>query len=199
MNVMPPHKMPLPHGVQAYALLTCANLSPEQEQLCRATCVKLDYSNMKQQIQKVTFSSATSSSYPETFAPTQYVGQHQEDYYEEYYEDDETEEAEGIGHDEPEETFLTDPTSQRTTGAGAYGGGRPNPRPKRSVNPPDEFGNPQVCRYCKSIYHWINNCPDAPDSAKYGGRGRGRSRGYRPRGSYAPRGAPPRRGYQRQF
>ncbi len=49
------------------------------------------------------------------------------------------------------------------------------------MNPPDEYGNPTPCRYCRSIYHWIDKCPDAPESAR-------RPRDSRPRGYNQPRG-----------
>ena len=45
--------MILPEGVLAYALLTCANLSSEQEQLARATCKDLTYNDMKKQIERI--------------------------------------------------------------------------------------------------------------------------------------------------
>ena len=61
-----------------------------------------------------------------------------------------------------------------------------NPR-QRNTNPLDDFGNPQSCRYCKSIYHFLNDCPDAPPRTSTvwrgrnarGGSFRGRSRGGR--------------------
>ena len=42
-NKLKHFNMILPEGVLAYALLTCANLSSEQEQLARATCKDLTY------------------------------------------------------------------------------------------------------------------------------------------------------------
>lgn len=45
--------MTLPEGVLAYTLLTCANLSDEQQQLCRATVANLTYIDMKKTIEKV--------------------------------------------------------------------------------------------------------------------------------------------------
>ena len=44
-----------------------------------------------------------------------------------------------------------------------YGSSQRNPR---RMNPLDEYGNPTPCRYCRSICHWIDKCPDAPDSAR---------------------------------
>ena len=72
----------------------------------------------------------------------------------------------------------------------------PPSQTRKQKNPPDEFGNPNPCRFCKSIYHWVDRCPDAPADIKNSGRGAGhprrytthayRGRGYRPggRGGY---------------
>ena len=46
------HKMTLPTGAKAYFLLEAANLTVDNERLARATA-KLDYDDMKRQIQKV--------------------------------------------------------------------------------------------------------------------------------------------------
>ena len=53
------HKMDLPDGVLAYYLLQCANLTEDQTSLCRATCEKLTYENMKAQIERVSVPSVT--------------------------------------------------------------------------------------------------------------------------------------------
>ena len=47
------YNMNLPDNVLAYYLLDCVNLSDEQTSLCRATCAKLTYADMKTQIERV--------------------------------------------------------------------------------------------------------------------------------------------------
>ena len=60
---------------------------------------------------------------------------------------------------------------QNNRGRGGFHG-----RGGSNLNPPDASGNPSACSYCKSIYHWVDVCPDAPPAYR-GGRGFGRSRG----------------------
>ena len=50
------YNMNLPDNVLAYYLLDCVNLSDEQTSLCRATCAKLTYADMKTQIERVAIS-----------------------------------------------------------------------------------------------------------------------------------------------
>ena len=45
--------MKLPTGVLAYLLLTCANISEDKMEICRATCTELTYDKMKETIEKV--------------------------------------------------------------------------------------------------------------------------------------------------
>ena len=47
----------------------------------------------------------------------------------------------------------------------------PSSQTRKQKNPPDEFGNPTPCRFCKSIYYWVDRCPDAPADIKKSGRG----------------------------
>ena len=44
--------MSLPEGVLAYNLLICANLTNDQQQLCRATVSDMTYDEMKKTIEK---------------------------------------------------------------------------------------------------------------------------------------------------
>ena len=62
LNKIKTHKMELPDGVVAYYLLDCANLTQEQASLCRATCSKLGYAEMKTQIERVSISPNTGTS-----------------------------------------------------------------------------------------------------------------------------------------
>lgn len=190
--------MTLPEGVLAYSLLTCCNLTQQQEQICRTTCKELNYKDMKQQIERIGIINQPSCGVVE---PMQLVTQPQYQYaqYQEYPEEEYGEEEEHHCDPEEEEAYYSYPGRR----------GNYNPRPYRppppsgnfnshnkQLNPPDEFGKPSSCRFCRSVYHWVDKCPDAPNN--YRGRGRGPRRtargGYRGeyRGEY-------RGGGQRQF
>ena len=53
-------KMELPDGVLAYYLLKCASLTEEQSNICKATCDKLTYDEMREKIEQVTSGSKKS-------------------------------------------------------------------------------------------------------------------------------------------
>ena len=73
--------MELPDGVVAYYLLDCANLTQEQASLCRATCSKLGYTEMKTQIERVSISPNTGTSPSDQIEP-QFIAQSYVDDYE---------------------------------------------------------------------------------------------------------------------
>ena len=190
------YNMNLPDNVLAYYLLDCVNLSDEQTSLCRATCVKLTYADMKTQIERVAISNpnpAPARREAVNVEP-QYVAHDNEyqDYYDEQYDEDYNENE---SHDTTvDDAYYSQPgTWSRTSQQ------HQTMNKKGRKNPLDEFGNPAPCRFCKSIYHWVDACPDAPASVKStrgSNRGymrrntRGRARGSTYRGSYNP---------QRQF
>jgi hypothetical protein len=199
------HKMDLPDGVLAYYLLSSANLTEEQTSLCRATCAKLTYTDMKTQIERVSVSSVSPSSNASAAVITvepQYVAQYQQ--YDEapYYYDEEP----GFEQYEEEElavqdTYYNRPGSMPGMTSQPRGGRFFNSSAKKQTNPIDEYGNPAPCRFCKSIYHWVDRCPDAPAATRstgaYRARGARRGLGYPNRGrgrSYGGRG-----GYNTQF
>lgn len=162
------HNMTLPEGVLAYYLLKCANLTEEQMNICRATCLVFTYDSMKTQIGKVTTTVGTSDSKnfdTTTNVQPQFYAAEYEHY--DYYADD---------HDEPDNTYYTRPGYYRS---------RPSPSTSQGakLNPPDEFGNPSKCSFCHSIYHWVNDCLDASRATFSRGRGNRRptrgGRGFR--------------------
>ena len=180
------HDMTIADSVQAYFLLSCANLSPEQTSLCRATCKKLSFADMKEQIERVSMvpepnkhqniqlstSDVSANVQVEFMADT--PGDHA---YEQYYDYD------FPRAEEPAVNYDYDYLSNSTHEYDAYYG-RQNTRASRpqqyrgrgrgrgvSKNRPDEFGNPTVCRFCKSVYHWIEDCPHAPEHVKRTPRG----------------------------
>ena len=158
------HKMDLPEGVLAFYLLDCVNLPKDQTALCRATCPDLTYDNMKTQIERVYSSKQpTATNDSQISVEPQFVTDHDDYYYEEEYADE-------VEADETEDAYYSQPNPhprsyQSRTGQYA------NREDKAKKNPLDEFGNHTPCRFCKSIFHWVDQCPDAPISAKRGMRG----------------------------
>ena len=153
--------MELPDGVLAYTLLTCANLPQEQEQICRATVAALTYTDMKQTIEKVVnnCSGTVRGDHVTVTAESQLF----------------TGDAESCASHMREDQYYSRSQAQHSRSQR----GESAEYHKPALNPRDEFGNPTPCRFCHSVYHWVDKCPDAPPSAKSGG-GRGRGRGRRP-------------------
>ena len=169
-------KMELPDGVLAYYLLKCANLTEEQTNICRATCTKLTYKDMRQQIEKVTSNCDLVSAKSESVA----VAVEPQFYGEEYVDDGphEHDDYQGEYNEYPtEETYYSQQPQYRPRPTSAsFKSSTGNPR----QNAPDEFGNPTRCAFCQSTYHWISRCPDAPRQSggiRRGARGFRRGRG----------------------
>ena len=189
-------EMPLPDGVLAYALLKCCNLTDDQTQLCRATVTDLTYDNMKKQIKKVAESAenpSASTSVPVNYSRNFECSNSANDFYDEDYDWDESDQYD-YQDDQPtdasDETvrdalYSHGPSRGHSAGRGSRGGYF---RGKQSRNGYDDMGNIRTCRYCKSIYHMLSECPDAPPHLKDNYRGQyrgsrgsrgGRGRGYR--------------------
>ena len=174
-------KMSLPDGVLAYYLLECANLTEEQQNICRATCTELTFSSMKEKIQRVTSGGDKKSKYENQFyshehfqyqdeaaaAAYQYQQQYVEPPYDYQYEQ---EIPNSIPTEEEHvEMSQTEPQNNEIYYTPARGGKtspyrHPNSYPR--LNRPDEFGNPSRCGYCKSIFHYFAECPDHKISQK---------------------------------
>ena len=119
---------------------------------------------MKKQIERVSTSNESSTStyttQIEIKAETQYLAQYDDSVY--YYEEDHNgEEVENV---ETEDTYYIQPGTWSMTSCGTCVASKPMGRLKNT--PLDEFGNPASCRLCKSIYHWVDQCPDDLGSVK---------------------------------
>ena len=177
------YKMDLPEGVLAYNLLIGANLSKEQQELCRATVADMTYLEMKKTIEKVAV--PCSSQRPNQDRFKEYIEQEDSFYtHQQYHKSEEHQdldfmppynESESLEPEETEETFYSNQHQWR--GNHRFQQSNPSsgynyPKP----NPPNDYGKPSTCSFCHSIYHWIENCPHAPPHAKYNRR---RGQGYR--------------------
>lgn len=190
------HKMALPDGVLAYAVLTCADLPDDQAQICRATCSALKYDLMRKQIEKVTLE-PLSKTVDETITikPTFYT-QHDYDYGDESYWEAEhyenydqppVEESENSEeHDVKDTYYMPRPYRRPYMSRGGPSLRRPYGKPwaGQQGNPIDEMGYSLTCRFCKSTCHMLRECPHAPSHLKERPypRGRGGYRGGRGRG-----------------
>ena len=159
------YKMELPDGVIAYFLLLCANLTPEQTALCRATCAKLDYESMKVQLERVTMTSNSklnsATQNPSSGLNVEFPAE-SFDYYEEQpsYTYENFDECEELDQAEHHEDFAQDGAADHEAyfnQRGASSSRGHNERP--AANRPDQHGNPSQCRHCGSIYHWVDACP----------------------------------------
>ena len=163
-------KMGLPDGVLAYYLLECANLTDEQQNICRATCDTLKFESMKEKILRVTTDKKTkyenqfyghehhtyhdeaAYAYPQQYPEPQYEYQNAQEYQTDHPAEEENNEhsqAESCNND----VYFAPAQGGKTT---PYR--HPNSYPR--YNRPDEFGNPSRCGFCKSIFHHIADCPD---------------------------------------
>ena len=171
------HEMKLPDGVKAYYLLHCSNLSPEKTSLCRATCRKLTYDNMKGQIERVAVTESDQKSENKSAPNFEYyaTGHNEfEDYYDEQYDTPpvEQDQADYDATDECEDAYYM------------RRGGSYNRRGQYSGSSRGQYNQPNRhsgCRHCHSPHHWVNECPqlrqNPPSRFARGASNRGIMRG----------------------
>lgn len=172
------HAMDLPPGVLAYYLLNCANLSSDQKALCRATCRTFTYKDMKAQIERVSPNTDSQQNSTEQLSiEPQYVTENEEypDCYDDEYEEEEQQNSNF------EDTYYNGPNAWPNHSTAPQANQQPRFTRRTQRNPADDYGNPTPCRFCKSIYHWVDQCPDAPSPVRYRG-----ARGYARRGLRFP-------------
>lgn len=192
--------MKLPTGVLAYLLLSCANISQEKMEICRATCPELTYEKMKETIEKVGVGTSSSSfndskikfSSQENSGPpssnktldlsTLQIKQEpvfHADMNSNQYEDfDNSDEEVYYGNNNRKFAFNNKRSSSRFRSGGNNLFNKFNSSKKlgsSSFNPIDEFGNTLMCKYCHSLCHLVADCRDCPEHLK---------RRYQPKGSF---------------
>ena len=157
----------LSEGVLGYILLNCANLSQDKVDMIRATCDKLDYKNVKAQLQKIALDNAEPSS-KETAKYTSTTEAHSSRF-----------KVEDVYHNNSSSRNNSD-SSDSETMEGYYGyNGRQrhfnksnyrNSNEKYQLNPVNKYGHVTDCDWCKCVYHYIDDCPYAPDHVKSANR-----------------------------
>lgn len=142
----------LSEGVLGYTLLSSANLSEDSHNMVKATCDELTFKNVKAQLTKIGFSKTRSQGKFLSEPSTSKVKI--ESYYESsgrYYQ----KEASESSSDE-------DLNGERVF----YSDNKFNDSKKIKMNPTDRFGHVRACSFCKCLYHWLIDCPYAPNTIK---------------------------------
>ena len=147
----------LSEGILGYTLLSSANLSEEKQDMVKATCDVVTFRKVKAQLEKIGFGKSRSNSRTFTTDPKTssvkletFYGEkaHLKSYYDQSGSSDEDLNGEQVLYSESK-----NPIARQSQG-------------KFKLNPPDRFGHARPCTYCKCLYHWLIDCPYAPDSVK---------------------------------
>ena len=151
----------LSDGVLGYMLLNCANLSAEKENMIRATCNKLDVKSVKSQLEKIALdiSSDTKSSYTAVKPDTPMSSSIKVENV--FYQD-----PHYLNNNDSSDDGISD---QCDSYYGYNSNGRKykiNHKDKFQLNPLDKYGHVSQCEHCHCIYHWLFDCPYAPDHVK---------------------------------
>ena len=149
------YNIKLPEPVLAYRVLKSANISPEKEQLARATITELKYEAMKKQISKIFNETCLTKSssppvevkvedafYSNSFRGNSFRGRR-------FYR--------GRGRrgrgEAPGRRYANQSVQQSK-------GEQPQNKSVKVKNPSDANGFVTKCMVCRSIYHWVKDCPD---------------------------------------
>lgn len=175
--------MKLPTGVLAGFLLRCCNLSADKEELCRATCPSFTFDSMKETIEKVGVGSSTTNankgsalvkfSSEEQLSPS---SSKLPDMSKMHIKSEPVFVADNDDYCSEEEAFYAHrnntPRSigfrKKTYGNDNFKSNPKKPFRQSRFNPPDTSGSglPMGCRYCHSVCHLVQKCPDCPEHLK---------------------------------
>ena len=146
------HNVVLPDAIQAFFLLTAANVSEDTERLARATCGDLTYNNMKGTLQKIFDNTVStvegSAAAPRIKTEPAFVASNAEEAYW-------TRNSKSWNHG-----FSNRYNRGRgyTRGRGRGQGDKFSWRKRGSGNPTDKEGNPLKCFKCGSKEHFAKEC-----------------------------------------
>ena len=148
----------LSDGVLGYILLKCANLSSNQENMVRATCATLDFKTVKAQLEKIALVDKCSEEKgsveytAKSEVPSSSIKVEQT-----FYNSDSSDE---FTSDQCDGYYGYNSSGQK------YKLNHRNNQSKFQMNPQDKFGHVSKCDYCHCIFHWLLDCPYAPEHLK---------------------------------
>ena len=168
------HQMKIPDNILAHSLLACSNLPQDKKDLISSTLTDFSFSNVREQMLKI-FPTGESGFAPsidtvkksDTFASDNSFSSL------ETYDDLPGIKQEPVYHNASEDALYSGSSSSKTYYRGNGRGNRNrgksrydsrdtrHSRRPNKVNPTDKYGNITKCDCCKSICHWIKDCPDA--------------------------------------
>ena len=167
----------LPDGVLGYTLLNCANLPQDKLEMCKATCDTLTFKTVRKQLEKIGLgksSSNSSNKFSTVNADTGSSKVKVEDcfygdlprqrYYESSAESSSEDDLNGGKH-----VFFSGGSkwSSKSYKEKQYPYRKDSKyETKYKMNPVDKFGHVTDCSFCKCIYHWLVDCPYAPEEIK---------------------------------
>ena len=160
----------LPDGVLGYTLLNCANLSPKQVEIIRATCTDLNFKTVKAQLEKIGLGSKQNSSCSD-FSVNEGASSSikvESAYFGNCNINDNTDSSDSDSNDFDRIYFSSSQFKQRNKShnyqSQQFTSG--NSHQNYQLNPTDKFGHVLGCAKCKCVYHWIIDCPYASESEK---------------------------------
>lgn len=173
-NAMKSHKMEVPDNILAAILLKCCNLPEDKASLCRMSCSPLTYDEMKKKLQSVGAGVMTSSNQnapsnslvkvEPTFHGECTTGHSEYNQSSSTSDDDESDAQQGFYAHSGRKNFSGFYGNKNSKFQRNFQSNKDSGKPK--LNQCDQFGNVTACGFCKSIYHWIEDCPDAPPEYK---------------------------------
>ena len=150
-------------GVLGYTLLNAANLTPDKSDMIRATCDVLNFKTVKAQIEKIGIGQASSSSNNDTmkFTSPKFDNSStsikvEQNYYGQY-DSDSSDDAQIASF------YSNQFNSKRGFKSKRYDY---QTQCKFPLNPSDKYGHTLECKWCHCIYHFLLDCPYAPEEVK---------------------------------
>ncbi len=149
----------LSEGVLGYTLLNCANLSEEKHGIIKATCSELTYKVVKTQLVKVGIKTSNADKFQYSAVPD--AGSSKVKVESCFYEDSHPHNCSGNSSDE-------DLNGEQRIYYGSKRSSYDNQQSNKGckLNLTDRFGHVRSCTFCKCVYHWLVDCPYAPQSVK---------------------------------
>ena len=152
----------LSDGVLAYTLLQCANLSKEKVDMIRATCDNLDYKTVKKQLQKIALDGPTSKENVK-FTSTNTEAHSSQFKVEDVYHNRLNSNSDSSDGEQIEEGYYGYNNQQRNFNQHTT---HRSSNKRFQLNPVDKCGHLTACDWCKCVYHYLDDCPYAPQHMK---------------------------------